>query len=67
MNEPTFTPQDYIKAHDIVRHLAENMAIEFQINGANFSRDEMQKHVNERSALIHTANLLLDAGERLVK
>ena len=67
MNEPIFTPQDYIKAHDIVRHLSENMAIEFQINGVNFSRDEMQRHVNERSALIYTANLLLDAGERLVK
>lgn len=67
MSDPVFTATDFLRAHDVVRSISEDMAIEFQINGTSWTRDQMQKHVNERGALIYVANRLLDEGERLLK
>jgi hypothetical protein len=54
-------------AHDIVTSLEKDLAIHFQMEGSTWDRDTMQKHVNDRAALLRVENLLLDAGDRLLK
>lgn len=67
MSDPVFSAKDYLNAETVVDHLVQNLAIQFQIEGETFDRDTMQRHVNERSALILTKKLLLDAGVRALK
>lgn len=67
MSDPAFTPQHYLLAHDVVRSLGENLAIQFQIEGEAWDRDTMQKHVNLRAAIAKVQSLLLDEGERISK
>jgi hypothetical protein len=64
MPDPIYKPEAYILAHDIVRHIEQDLAIQFQMDGDKWDRDAMQKHVNERAALIRVSGLILDAGER---
>lgn len=64
MSDPTFPPEAYISAYDVVRHLGENYAIQYQTDGDKWDRDTMQMHVNIRSAIIKVQQLLLDAVER---
>lgn len=67
MSDPVFTPTDFLNAEIVVSHLAQNLAIQFQIEGENFSREQMQKHANKRAALCMVGKMLLDEGERLLK
>lgn len=67
MNDPIYPPQAYIMAHDIVRHVAQNLAIQAQLEMDSWDRDTMQKHVNTRSALIKVQGLLMDACEKALK
>lgn len=64
MSDPVFTPAHYLMAHDIVSSLEKDLAIHFQMEGVNWSRETMQNHVNDRAALLRVGNLLLDAGEK---
>ncbi len=66
-DDPIFPPEAYIMAHDIVRGLGENLAIQFQVEGMQWDRDTMQKHMNKRAAIITVQKLLLDEGERILK
>lgn len=67
MPDPAFTPQDFLNAELVVESLARNLEIQFQVEGLNWNREKMQRHVNDRAALIRTQKLLLDEGERLLK
>jgi len=67
MSDPVFTPHHYLLAHDVVRHTAENLAIQFQVEGEGWNGEKMQEHIMKRAALLRTAKLLLDAGEQLAK
>jgi len=64
MNDPIYPPEAYVMAHDIVRHIGENFAIQFQMEGLEWDRDKMQRHMNIRAAIIKVQQLLLDEGER---
>lgn len=63
MKDPTYGPDAFLIAHDVVRHIGQNLAIQFQIEGDTWDRETMQKHVNSRAAIIHVQNLLLNSGE----
>lgn len=63
-DQSAFPPEAYLLAHDVVRSIGQNMAIQFQMEGENWDRPTMQKHVNERAALLKAQQLILDAGER---
>lgn len=67
LSDPVFTPQDFLDAEEVVDHLLQARAIQFQIEGDTYDRETMQKHVNERVALIGTKNLLLDEAQRVLK
>lgn len=64
MSDPTYPPEAYIMAHDVVRHIGQNYAIQFQTEGLQWDRETMQKHINIRAALIKVQQILLDEGER---
>ena len=64
MSDPIYPPEAYIMAHDLVRHIGQNLQIQFQIEGLGWDRETMQKHINTRAALIKVQQLLLDEGER---
>lgn len=67
MSEPSPSPQDFLHAERVVDSLLQNLQIHFQVEGLTFDRETMQRHVNQRAALIVTKGLLLDEGERLLK
>lgn len=64
MSDPVYPPEAYILAHDVVRHIGENFAIQFQIEGLNWDRETAQKHINLRAAIIKVQQLIIDEGER---
>ncbi len=66
MSDPKPQPEHYLFAEQVVDSLLRDMEIQFQTEGDDFPRDMMQKHVNERAALITTKKMLLDQVERLV-
>lgn len=63
MSDPIYQFQDYIFTHDLVRSIGQNLAIQFQMEGENWDRATMQKHVNDRAALIRVQQMLMDAAE----
>lgn len=65
--DPTPSVDDFLIANDIVRQLQVDLAIEFKTAGETFDHAKMQQHVNDRAALIRVQELLLDAGERILK
>jgi hypothetical protein len=67
MNDPTFPPEAYILACDVLQHITQNLAIQFQMEGESWNRETMQKHVDKRSALIVAADMVLAEGERITK
>ena len=67
MVDPVLRPQDFLLAELVVDQLLQDRAIQFQIDGGDtFDRASMQKHVNERGALLMTKTLLLDEVARLL-
>jgi len=66
LDDPIYHAQDYLQAELIVDHLLQNLAVQFQIEGDDYDRETMQKHVNKRAALILTRQLLLEEGERVL-
>lgn len=65
MSDTVYPPEAYILAYDLVRHIGQNLAIQFQMEGETWDRETMQKHVNDRCALIRVQQLLLDQGEQV--
>ena len=67
MVDPVLRPQDFLLAELVVDQLLQDRAIQFQIDsGDSFDRASMQRHVNERGALLMTKTLLLDEVARLL-
>lgn len=67
MNDPIYPPEAYLMAYDVVRHIGENFAIQFQLEGMQWDRETAQKHMNIRAAIIKVQQLLLDEGERAAR
>lgn len=67
MSDPCPQERDFLNAEAVVDFLLQQRAIQFQTEGAEFDRATMQKHVNERCALLMTKNLLLNEVERLLE
>lgn len=65
--DPAFGPQHYLMAEAVIDSLLRDSEILFQVEGDSFDRATMQKHINERGAMIVTKKLLLDQVERLIK
>lgn len=65
MTDPIFKPQDFLNAEFVVDHLLQNLAIDFQVGGDQFSREKMVAHVEKRKALLRTKLLLIDEAERI--
>lgn len=57
-------PLDYMRAHDIVRHLQVNLAIHYKAAGDTFTPPQAKQHFADRAALVRTQELLLDAMEK---
>lgn len=65
MSDPVFTFSEYTLAQDVLRSIEQDLAVHFLIQGEDWKRDTMQKHVNDRSALIRAQSLILDQIERV--
>lgn len=65
--DPTFPPEAYMLASDVVRSIGQNLAIQYQTEGETWDRDAMQKHMKSRAAILHVAGLLLDEAGRVMK
>lgn len=66
MSDPTFSAADYIKTDELIHHLVQNRAIDFQLRGDLFSRDEMQANSRERHILLLARDIILNEGERIL-
>lgn len=66
MSDPTYPPEAFLFAHDLVRSIGENLSIHFQMEGLQWERDKMQRHINDRAAIIRVQQLILDAGEKAI-
>jgi hypothetical protein len=51
---------DLLEAESILTTLSEQMAAEYQQAGKEWKRDWMQKHVNDRAAIMAARRVLLD-------
>lgn len=65
-DDPIPTHADFLNAEMLLNYLHHQRAIHFQLEGHTFDRETMQKHVNERAALIKVRGILLDEGERIL-
>lgn len=63
--DPQPTVSDFLNAETCVRILSHNLAITFQVEGETWPREKMQKHVNDRAALIRVQAMLIDEAERI--
>ena len=63
--DPQPTASDYLNAETCLSILSQNLAVAFQLQGENWDRETMQKHLNERAALIRVQNMLIDEAERI--
>jgi hypothetical protein len=63
--DPQPTSSHYLNAETCVAILSHNLAIAFQTDGDKWDRATMQKHVNDRSALIRVQAMLINEAERI--
>ena len=63
--DPQPTASDYLNAETCVDILSRNLAIAYQTDGEKWDRETMQKHVNDRAALIRVQAMLVDEAERI--
>ena len=61
--DPIYTPGVYLLCCDVVCHMAENMAIDFQLHADGWDRATAEKHFTDRNALIHVQGLLARQAE----
>lgn len=66
MSDPAFQLEHYLIAESVLCSLETNLGIEFQVKGDDFTRDQMQAHVNKRAALILSRQIVLDEYERIL-
>jgi hypothetical protein len=59
------TIKDIITAESVLADLTAEMAVEFENGGKDWPRDWMQKHANDRMALLKARNVLIERGEKL--
>lgn len=64
--DPVYTPAVYLLSCDVVRSLAEDLAIDFELHSEGWGRSQAERHFADRNALIRVQGLLLDAAERLL-
>ena len=65
--DPIYTPGVYLLCCDVVRHMAENMAIDFQLHADEWDLPKAEKHFTDRNALIHVQGLLATAAQEGLK
>lgn len=58
---------DLLAAETVCNHLSQNLAIRYQLNGDQWSREEAEKHFNQRRALTIVRDLLIDEAESLLR
>ena len=64
--DPQPTASDFLNAETCVSILSHNLALAFQIdNGLEWPREKLQKHVNDRAALLRVQAMLVDEAERI--
>lgn len=63
--DSAFPPEAYLLAHDVVRHIGQNYAIQYQVDNENMSQDAAKRHFNDRAAILRVQQLLIEAGERV--
>ena len=55
-----FNPIHYLMAHDVIRSMGENLAIQFQLEASTMDYETAKKHFNKRQAILLVQRLLLE-------
>ncbi len=63
MTDSVPSADDYLLAQQVCRHIAANMAIQFQIENGTWDHETMTRHLRNREALIRAQNLILEQAE----
>lgn len=64
MSTSAIRPEAYLLAEDVVHKVCEDLAIDYQVNGASWDRDAVMKNFTSRHILLKTREILMAEAER---
>lgn len=65
MSDQIYTATDLLKAADVLRHIGANLAIEFQLNFGDWSKQKAMENIKKREALLDARQILCDQHEHI--